>query len=747
MSAIAPPARGDEGTPVEEGATAVDAPPARRRRRTPDGVVALGVGALTAAIAVIPQWRGEFFYYVGDAPEQYTPLWHLFGQQLRAGQWPTMDPGGWLGGNYAAEAMTGLWNPVNLLDYLVVSTFDNLSLAAFVVMVQFLALLAMGVFLLAREYGAGRVPAALVATAVPVSGFTLWYEAAGWPAGLMAFTWVTHFWWSARRHARGELNPIVPFLFGGLTITVGSPYGALGILVVSVAIGVELLLQRRWARLASLAVMAGCVAALAAVVFLPLLGADTVSARQELAGIGNDTFLVPDVGDLAASSSPTYTPAMLNWSGAVIERVPSTYFAWFVLPLLPWLRWDRLVRRRTPLASLFVVLGWYLLATLGPSNLWLFRWPVRLIEYSYLAVGVLFAVVLSAGLAGDHVRRRAIASAAVVAVGGYLAWAVRPADADGSHLLGVAIVGAATALAVLAYRRRGMRALGLVAVAGTVGVLVLQTSALPVTTGPLVAPAYDLPTMTTGAAEYQGTVLQLAALAPTTPEQAQTGQILFGNLARTVTTETVTSYSGIGFREFQRELCMDYRGAVCPEAFDRLWQPTGSGVDVPLIDALRVSTLVVQRSLRPDVADRTPPAGWRVADRTPVRAIWVRDHPLDDTGRVSWSSAGARVETDSSAPQREVVRYDAGTPGRLLFARLAWPGYTASVDGRAVETVDGPAGLLAVDVPAGRHTLEVSYRSPGLGAGAAAAAVAAGCVLVQAVGWSWQRRRRERSGG
>jgi uncharacterized membrane protein YfhO len=124
-----------------------------------------------------------------------------------------------------------------------------------------------------------------------------------------------------------------------------------------------------------------------------------------------------------------------------------------------------------------------------------------------------------------------------------------------------------------------------------------------------------------------------------------------------------------------------------------------------------------------------------------VRTTWVRDQPLDDAGRVSWSSAGTRVQEDSSAPEREVVRYDAGTPGRLLFARLAWPGYSASVDGHPVEAVDGPAGLLAVGVPAGAHTLEVTYRSPGLRLGAVAAAVAVGCVLVQAVCWSWGRRR------
>jgi hypothetical protein len=432
---------------------------------------------------------------------------------------------------------------------------------------------------------------------------------------------------------------------------------------------------------------------------------------------------------------------MLNWGGALIEHVPSTYFAWFVLPLLPWLRWDRLVRRRTPLASLFVVIGWYLLATLGPSNLWLFRWPVRVIEYAYLALAVLFAVLLSAGLAGDHVRRRAVASGAVVAVGWYLAWAVRPSDDGGTHLLGLVVVGAGIALAVLAYRRWGMRALGVAVVAGTVGVVVLQTSALPLAAGPRVAPAYDLRAMATGTTEYEGTVLQLAALADTSSEQMQTGQILFGNLPRTVTGETLTSYSGIGFREFQQELCMDYRGAVCPEAFDRLWQPAGRGVDVPLVDALRVSTLVVQRSLRPDVAGQTPPPGWRVADRTPVRTVWVRDQPLDGAGRVSWSSPGVQVRADSSAPQREVVGYDAGTAARVLFARLAWPGYTAAVDGRPVDVVDGPAGLLAVDVPAGRHTLEVTYRSPGLRLGVVAAAAAGACVLVQAVGWSWRRRR------
>ncbi|MGY1637717.1 hypothetical protein ACI78V_13815 [Geodermatophilus sp. SYSU D00742] len=733
----------------EAAAPTVGPPAPRRRRRLPEWLVTLGVGAVVWALGVVPQWRGDFFYYVGDQHEQFAPLWHVFGQQLRAGRWPAMDPAGWAGGNYAAEALTGVWNPVNLLNFVLVSTFDNLSIAAFVVMVEFLGVLAMGVFLLARGYGAARWPAAVVATALPVAGFTLWYEASGWPAGLMAFTWVTHFWWSAHRLVRGRLSPVVPFVFGYLAVTTGNPYGPLGLAVVVAALGLDLVLRRQWGRLAHLAVVGACVGTVALLVFLPLLGAGPVSSREELADVVNDTFLVPDLGDLVAASSPSYLPSITNWNGALLETVPSTYLAWFVLPLLPWLRWDRLRRRARSLVSVFVVAGWYLLATLGPSNLWLFRWPVRLVQYLWLPVLVLFAVVLTAGLATDAVRRRAVVSGALVVVGYYLAWAVQPADLGAVHLTALVLVGGLTVLAVLAGRRRGLPALGAVVVLGTACVLTFQTSVLPPTLEgsgpPPTRPAYDLSSVAEGMSAYEGTVLQLAALAGVTTEQMRDGEIVFGNLPRATGVPTVTSYSGIGFREFTTELCMDYRGAVCPEAFDRVWQPAGPGYDVPLVDAMEVSTLVVQRSLRPEVATLEPPPGWRVALETPVRVVWVRDQPLDDEGRVSWAPPGTEVLADSATAGREEVRYRAAEPGRLLFARLAWPGYTATVDGRPAEVVDGPAGLLAVEVPAGEHSLVLEYRAPGLRAGALAAAAAALVVLGQSVVWSWGRYRRRRS--
>ncbi len=269
----------DPGHADEEGlwvSTAADTStgspaPARAGRRIPDLLVVLGVGVAVAATMTIPFLQRHDFYYGGDNPQSFVSLWHHFGSQLRAGHWPTMEPAGWTGGNYAAEGTYALWNPVQLLDYVLVSYFDDLATAAAVVQIQFLALLGMGAYLLFREYGAGRSASVAVALAVPATGFTLYYEANGWPAGLVAFTWVTWFWWAARRQSRGHLLPLVTFLVGALAMTTGNPYAALGMVVVLAGIAVELLVRRDWGRLVGIVVIGACVGATAALVFLPLV--------------------------------------------------------------------------------------------------------------------------------------------------------------------------------------------------------------------------------------------------------------------------------------------------------------------------------------------------------------------------------------------------------------------------------------------------------------------------------------------
>ena len=66
-------------------------------------------------------------------------------------------------------------------------------------------------------------------------------------------------------------------------------------------------------------------------------------------------------------------------------------------------------------------------------------------------------------------------------------------------------------------------------------------------------------------------------------------------------------------------------------------------------------------------------------------------------------------------------------------------GWSASLDGEKLDIMDS-AGMMAVKVPYGPHSLEFSYRTPLYGAGLAASAVGMICLIFMAL---YERKRRK----
>ena len=71
--------------------------------------------------------------------------------------------------------------------------------------------------------------------------------------------------------------------------------------------------------------------------------------------------------------------------------------------------------------------------------------------------------------------------------------------------------------------------------------------------------------------------------------------------------------------------------------------------------------------------------------------------------------------SESATPVQERVRVDTDTGGSVVFARLAWPGYTATLDGASLQTKGLGGVFLYVDIPPDTHGggLVVSFRPPG----------------------------------
>ena len=121
------------------------------------------VCALTGLHVVVATLINREFLIRGDTDAQFAPTWYHLGELVRDGQWPPMlDPDSWHGGNYAAEALFGIYNPLNVLIWVFMSAVPNLLLGIIVVKGVALMALALGTYLLCRDYGAERWAAAVV---------------------------------------------------------------------------------------------------------------------------------------------------------------------------------------------------------------------------------------------------------------------------------------------------------------------------------------------------------------------------------------------------------------------------------------------------------------------------------------------------------------------------------------------------------------------------------------------------------
>lgn len=135
-----------------------------------------------------------------------------------------------------------------------------------------------------------------------------------------------------------------------------------------------------------------------------------------------------------------------------------------------------------------------------------------------------------------------------------------------------------------------------------------------------------------------------------------------------------------------------------------------------------------------DVVGRLDPAQLTDVAVVEPAGAGLPDLPGGEAARVTdWSRSGGEVTA--------TVASDAGAIVMLLEEAL--DGWSATVDGDPAPVVRANALFVGAVVPAGEHTVGLSYRPPGLDAGLATTGVAA-LALVLLTGLAW---RRHRSGG
>ncbi|MFC4373209.1 hypothetical protein ACFO5K_03760 [Nocardia halotolerans] len=697
-------------------------------------------------------------FYTDDTESQYVPLWVMLGRQLRDGELPVLVPEHWMAGNYAIEE-AGLLNPPQLLIDLIAPSVDNLVLYATVVKLIFAIILGLGVYRICLVYGSRVQWAALAGVSIPFTGWLLFFDEASWWTAFTGTAWLVHAWASGVRYARGHrllgqrsdgpvgyCGPISVFVYLYLAISVQYVFPAVeaGLMIVAVAVG-ELIYQRTWRPSLRLLSVAGLAALAGAATYLPSMLSAKVTWRGT-AQVINDQFLTVPWSESLNASLPSTLPAFVSWWGYV-QPLPVVYIAWFLIPALAFIDWGRARAAWRELSGigLFTIVA--LMWTAGPGTIGPLRWPARVLPMVALGLLVLVCVLLGRFATARQWRARCVAAAVLIG----LLW-VRSFSADPQHW--VAHVVAAAALAVLGAAmvwlavRKGISAavaLAIIAVSPIAYVQVQRAQPTPM--------SWNLPGDRAAARaafpEFAGTTLQLGDRALIQPGERTLdgayGSLVFGNYAKDIERTYVSGYTPNGHYWFGEMLCMRWDTSVCPDAYRRAFSVEPS-TGKTIVDLMNVDRVVLQRALYPDAAAQPAPAGWkwvRYPDHENYIAVLERVDGLVSTrnGRVSAvQDATAASVSESGMTSRVTVSSETG--GRVVFARLGWPGYRVTLDGRDIGFEVVAKTFVAVDIPAGtsQGDLELTWRPPGWKIGGVA--IGTGLLGLAVFQWLYVRGRK-----
>ena len=94
---------------------------------------------------------------------------------------------------------------------------------------------ALGVFRLARSYGAASPASYAAAVAAPMGGMTQYLDLPSWWAGQLIWALAPWVWWAVRRTTVRGANPVTALVLGYLLVTVGYVYGTIMLIVVLLA--------------------------------------------------------------------------------------------------------------------------------------------------------------------------------------------------------------------------------------------------------------------------------------------------------------------------------------------------------------------------------------------------------------------------------------------------------------------------------------------------------------------------------
>jgi hypothetical protein len=723
--------------------------------------------AVVAGLFTMLFLQNHRFAFIDDRQADGVAKLVDMGRILQSGEWPWLSTNVVNSGGYAVEYQNGVFNPVNLAFGVLMGHLDDAAFASFLQLLAHLVLLTAAAAWLGRMVGLNTPWAVAFAVSVGFQPYTVYWGAA-WYQAIVSFSWFVlavaavvalHL---TGRQRYGWVLLVATYLCYQSGWPLAIP--VLGLFVGAVVVARLVIGQPRGAS-AWIAAWYGGGTVASLVGLYPLFVSFTFASRSSsISNKGN--FNVAPLEGLLHFADPSYYGWFHNFNGYVLQDLPHFYVAWFVLPVLVFWRpaWTSLRPHvRALVVATVGLLAVTALGTLGPERLLVFRFPTRFLQYS--GFFLLLAVALLVAHGGFAFSRRRLA-----VLGGVLLLLMAnalQADPDGpgrivwlGGLVGLfclALVGPRVARSSAGRLRPLARvapshASDAAVAVGTIVVMAILAYLHPMARGYDWGFPNDLTTVK--ALSQRDYTLWYGSYPPLvnpgklpSPADAVAGfyaEYHPSSMGLLVGDRQVNGYSPLGDRFLREHVPLDDQGNFLNTGAEK-FTAVDPGTGLTWLELLRVDQVIAELGPRNALLQRDLDRSWRRVAEGTYTATYRRA-PYDLPGLVSYAAPGVEVRAQEACRLRNShecvdVTVTGHAPGRVVFARLWFPGYSATLDGKPVDVVPYDGALVAVDLPPGAHgKLVISYRSPGfVPLAALAVAVVAGLAVAQLV---LRRRRR-----
>lgn len=645
-----------------------------------------------------------------DSLNEFLPYLREYSRLLFSGQSPTLTTQSFSGGNYLVDFHRTALNVsefVGVVAWRFTSDIRQVALAMAFISVL---LLFLGSYFLGRNF-LGRLYSylfAITVTTLPViHGFYIgnWWNAAG---GMIAFVWLlAAMMWCCQQPSVWKLPAI--FVCTWLVFTSGWPHSMAALAITVIITLIWYLISRKlgvtvlswhWVTLIGVAGFAGFLAAIpAAMEFLKL---SSYMARESEFANGSN-FGVPSIGQLLSVMNPIgydfWNYFGYDWWPVAIGFVSLAVVA---LPLVVPRLSERV--RRDPFLWLTVALTIaFLLSTQLPSQLGPLRWPFRFVAYYVIAAAaILFRLLDGATFKWTKTRW-------LVSTGGFslfVVWSLaRTGGDDWAPLIQLALIGMILVLSVL-----GILYLMRYPVCRNGAIVALVVLGIATT---IIAPSPTQTKITTGTLPATAVAEQLKQLAaggylldatsgknsPGINSHLHAGRYLLYDIA------LLNGYDPNVQKPFSDLLGKHgSRGFLNPDAAEAVLQPSLVDSNKCVSSILKISAIILPNKSVSKLTDQLADCGFTRSSMRKNKAT-VFTAPVSPALPTTLSySAGVNVSDIQASNQTESMQISntSGSSKQLVFSRMYWPGYKATLDGKPLTVTSAESGIVvAVNIPAG----------------------------------------------